>query len=38
MKIQDINFEQYNYLNFLGMYPSYGKTSLICPSYGKTTV
>ena len=28
MKIQDINFEQYSCLSFLGMYPSYGKTTV----------
>ena len=28
MKIQGINFEQYSYLSFLGMYPSYGKTTV----------
>ena len=28
MKIQGINFEQYSYLSFLGMYPSYGKSTV----------
>ena len=28
MKIRGINLEQYSYLKFLGMHPSYGKTTV----------
>ena len=28
--MQGINFKQYSYLSFLGMYPSYDKTTTWC--------